>query len=669
MAKTDKQRIEELRSELRRHNYLYYVKAQPEISDVEYDRLMKELEELEERHPELASPDSPTQRVGGEPIEGFTSVDHSVPMLSIDNTYNEGELREFDGRVRRGLDVERVDYVVELKIDGVAVNLRYERGAFTLGATRGDGRTGDDVTANLRTVRPIPLRLRDEDAPEELEVRGEAYIDDATFEEINTYRAANDLAPFANPRNACAGSLKLLDPKLVAARKLKFFAHSFGACRGREFARHGEFLEYCASAGFVVTPHWTRCETIDEVLDYIHEWESRRSELDFATDGIVVKVDRLDWRAQLGFTSKSPRFMIAYKYAPDRAESTVTSIDVQVGKMGTLTPVANLEPVQLAGTTVKRATLHNIDEIRRKDVRVGDRVMVEKAGEIIPQVVEVLKDKRPEDTEPFEMPERCPSCNGPVSRPEGEAATRCTNTRCPAQLKERLRYFAGRGQMDIEGLGVQLVNQLVDAGLVDDIADIYSLTQVQVQGLERMAEKSAKNVLDGIEASKGRGMARLVTALGIPHVGATGARTLAERYPDLDALMKASAEELESIDEIGPVMAQSIADYFANESNREVIERLKAAGVKTDSDVYRESDNTPQVLEGKTIVVTGTLAHYSRDEIKEVIRKHGGKATSSVSKKTDYVLAGESAGSKLQKAEELGVEVIDEDGFRRMIGE
>ncbi len=652
---------------LNRHNYLYYVKDAPEISDTEYDRLMKELERLEQEYPGLQTPDSPTQRVGGQPLEQFESVEHRRPMLSIDNTYNEDELRGFDQRVRKTLEQDVVEYVAELKIDGVAVSLTYEQGVFSLGATRGDGTTGDDITANLRTVIDLPLQLMAEDLPELIEVRGEAYIDDRTFAQVNQRREQAEQPLFANPRNACAGSLKQLDPKKVAERGIRFFAHSYGDCRGRAFQTHSEFLDYCKQVGFRVAPDWKVCRGIDEVLEHVHTWDARRRELPFATDGMVIKVNHLSLYDKLGSTSKSPRWVIAYKFAPDQAESRIVSIDVQVGRTGKLTPVANLEPVELAGTTVKRASLHNADEIERKDIRVGDYVVVEKAGEIIPQVVRVNKDKRPPDTRPYTMPETCPACDQPATRLDDEVALRCTNPACPAQVVERIRFYASRSAMDIEGLGEAVVQQLVEAGLVDDVADLYELEADKIKELDRQGETSAGNLVQAIERSKDRGLARLLTALGIPHVGASAARDLAEHVGSIDALAEADPERLEAVPDIGPVMAESIRAWFDNQANRELVERLKAAGVKAESETAGKQ--VERVLEGKTIVVTGTLEQFSRDEIKDTIRRFGGKATSSVSKKTDYPLVGDSPGSKLDKARKPDVKVIDDSEFKKMIGQ
>lgn len=669
MSKSARTEIEKLREEIRRHDHLYYVKTSPEISDREYDRLYARLRELEAAHPDLVTPDSPTQRVGGRPLEGFTQVRHAVPMLSIDNTYNEAELRQFDERVRKGLGGEPYAYVVDPKIDGVAVSLRYEDGMLALAATRGDGTTGDDITQNARTVRSIPLRLHGRDVPGVLEVRGEVFWPKADFARFNEERAQRGEATFANPRNATAGTLKLLDSRLVAPRGLAFIAHGFGEIEPLNVETQYELFERFERWGIPVNRHRRRLDTIDEMLAFVHEWETKRFDLEYETDGLVAKVDRLDQRDALGATSRAPRWCIAFKYEAERAETKLLSVRFQVGKLGTITPVANLEPVALAGTTVTSASLHNFDQIERLGVRVGDTVLVEKAGEIIPQVVQVVADKRPRDAEPIRPPKKCPSCGGPVARLEGAVALRCENPRCPAQLKERIRYFCGRDQMDIEGAGPALVEQLVDGGLVHDASDLYALAERRddVIALERMAAKSTDNLLAAIEASKTRPLARLLTALNIPLVGASTSDDLAEHFGSLDAIAEADEDALMAVEGIGPEVAASVRHYFSLASTHKLIERLRAAGVNMKQP--KRAVATRQPLAGKTVVVTGTLERRSRKEIQDLIARLGGKAAGSVSSKTDYVVAGADPGSKLAKARELKVPVLTEAQFDELIGD
>lgn len=661
-------RIEELRREIRRHDRLYYVEARPEISDREYDRLFEELKRLEAKFPDLITPDSPTQRVGGEPLEGFRQVRHAVPMLSIDNTYNEQELREFDQRVTRGLGTRNHPYLVDPKIDGVAVSLRYEAGRLVLAATRGDGTVGDDITANARTVRSIPLALDGRGWPDVLEVRGEIYWPRSAFAEYNRARAKAGEPTFANPRNAAAGTLKQLDPRIVAERPLAFLAHGFGQIEPPIAERASAIFDRLAQWGIPVSPHRRVCENIDSVIAYIEEWRTRRFELDYETDGVVIKLDRLDQRDKLGATSRYPRWCIAFKYEAEQAESVIRRIDVQVGKLGTLTPRAVMDPVLLSGTTVQHASLHNFDQVRRLDVRVGDTVVVEKAGEIIPQVVRVIYEKRPRNARPVQPPTRCPVCHGPVRKDEGGVYLRCINPACPAQLKERILFFCGRGQMDIEGVGPALVEQLVDTGLVRDYADLYLLKNKRdkLVKLERMGEKSVENLLRNIEASKTRGLARLLAALNIPHVGGRTAEILAEHFGNIDRLMNASLEELEKIPEIGPVIARSVHDFFHSPAGRRTIERLREVGVRMTQP--RRARAADQPLAGKTIVVTGTLENFSRREVENLIRELGGHPASSVSRNTDFVVAGENPGSKLDRARQLGVEIIDEATFLKRIG-
>lgn len=667
MTKDIKSRIEELRREICRHDRLYYVLNSPEISDQQYDKLFRELKDLEARHPDLITPDSPTQRVSEQPMEGFHPVRHTVPMLSIDNTYNAEELRDFDKRVARGLEGAAYEYVVELKIDGLAVSLRYEHGSLVLGATRGDGRTGDDVTANIRTIRAIPLTLQHNGTvPDVLEVRGEVYMPRTAFTELNTKRIERGEPEFANPRNAAAGSLKLLDARITAKRSLSFFAYSLGQV-SRDFAKnHYEALQKLKALGLPVNPHTELLKDIDAVIDYCNGWADRRNDLDYLIDGMVIKVNRYDQQQTLGYTGRAPRWCISYKFAAEQADTILESIDVQVGKSGILTPVANLKPVKLAGTTVKRASLHNFDILQKLDARPGDTVVIEKAGEIIPQVV-LVKDRTKEHGKSgsVEIPAKCPVCGGPVRRDENGVYIRCITPHCPAQLRERLEYFAGKGQMDIEHLGPALIDQLVDKGLVKNFADIYKLRFDQIVQLERMGDKSAANVMDSIEQSKHRPLWRLIAAFGIRNVGGQSAQILADEFGSLDALMKADPDTLESIDQIGPVMAQSIYEYFHNPENLKVIQQLINAGVKPAPPKAKASS----ALDGMTIVVTGTLEHFTRQEIEQTIKQHGGKTASSVSKKTSFVLAGDNSGSKLDKARQLGVEVIDEAEFLKRIGE
>ncbi|MBX6311582.1 MAG: NAD-dependent DNA ligase LigA [Isosphaeraceae bacterium] len=672
MASQDVEReIRELRAEIERHNRLYYVDAAPEISDKEFDRLMKRLEELEAAHPELITPDSPTQRVGGQPIEGFKTVKHAVPMLSIDNTYSYEELREWDARVHRGLTPgEVVRYDVELKVDGVAVSLRYEQGRLVLGATRGDGFHGDDVTSNLRTVRGIPLTLADEPPPV-LEVRGEVYMTNAELARLNEMRLANEEPPFANPRNATAGSLKLLDPRLCARRRLLFVAHGLGEVRGLEIRSYSETLRLLKHWGIPITPHSAIYDSIDEVIEHARLWESKRNELDFQIDGLVIKVDDLGQRERLGYRSKSPRWAIAYKYEAEQAITKILDIIVQVGKTGKLTPVAELTPVPLAGTTVKRASLHNADEIERKGVRIGDTVVIQKAGEIIPQVVRVEAEARTGDERPFHFPKRCPSCGAPVAREPGEVDYRCTNppSKCPAQLKEAIRWYAHRDAMDIENLGEKLIEQLVDQGLVKSLADLYRLDEATLANLERMGKKSAQNLLAALEASKTRPLDRFLTGLTIRHVGTRSAEILAGRFHTLEALRNAAYEELEAIPGLGPVLAKSIYDFFQNPENQRLIDDLLSVGVAPQPVYASPEANARLPLAGKTFVITGTLPKRSRAEAEMLIKQHGGRVTSSVSKATNYLLVGEDPGSKLDKAKQLGIPTLDEAELERMVGQ
>jgi len=744
---TDAERIDQLRRTLRRHDHLYYVEARPEVSDREYDRLLDELKALEAARPDLVTPDSPTQRVGGEPIEGFTTVEHRTPMLSIDNTYNEAELREFDARVHRAVGDVPVPYLVDPKIDGVAVSLRYERGRLVLAATRGDGRRGDDITANARTIRSIPLTLTGEGWPDELEVRGEIYWPLSAFHRHNAQRAEQGLDTFANPRNGAAGTLKQLDPKIVAARRLAFLAHSLGEMSASVGTTAGAVMARLGQWGVPASAHARLCKDIDEAVAAVEEWLARRGEADYETDGMVVKVDDLALRERLGATSRYPRWCIAYKYEAERAETVLQSVDFQVGRLGTITPVAHFEPVQLAGTTVSNASLHNFDQVARLDVRVGDTILVEKAGEIIPQVVGVLHDRRPPDTQAVESPPACPSCAQPTSRDEGGVYLRCTNPECPAQLRERVRFFAARNQMDIENLGPAIVDQLVDAGLVQHFADLYTLGdhRDELVALERMGEKSTQNLLDAIEASKSRGLDRLLAGLGIRHVGGSVAEDLARSFDSLDDLLAADepairraltkpsvvaerlcewlqaqsepppgitgealaewvrtsgakgldkkkavalAEKFDSAaalaeasvealtyalkEDEDSVIAASVSQFLRSDAGQETIRRLRAVGVDPKAAQSPEpvgrAAGASSALAGMTVVVTGTLEHFTRQAAGDAIKAAGGRPASSVSKKTDFVVVGASPGSKADKARALGVEIIDEEEFRKRLG-
>lgn len=661
-------RVADLRREIDRHNRLYYVEAKPDITDREFDRLLDELRKLEAAHPELASPDSPTQRVGGEPIEGFQTVTHRVPMLSIDNTYNAEELREFDDRVRRTFKGKAVGYVVEPKIDGVAMSLTYENGRLTVGSTRGDGERGDDVTHNLRTIAEIPLRLADDKPPPLFEVRGEVYMTRDELVRVNREREAAGDDPYANPRNLTAGSLKMLDPKQCATRRLRFFGYGLGATEGVKLATHMELLDLLRRYGLPVNPLAVRCGSVDEILAGLDGWTAKRHELPYDIDGLVIKVNDLADREKLGMRSKSPRWAVAYKFAAEQALTKLKAIDVQVGKTGKLTPVARLEPVWLAGTTVSNATLHNAHEIQRKDIRVGDTVLVEKAGEIIPYIVRSEPSARTGAESVFRFPKKCPVCAGRVEPDENGVFYYCTNPSCPAQLKERLRSFASRGAMDIEGLGEAVVDQLVESGLVQSIPDLYQLGLKQIVDLKltgekaarRLGEKNGRTLIEGIAASKNRGLTRVLTGLGIRQVGEHVADLLAQAFEAIDKIADAPVERLAGVAGIGPQRAESIFAFFQSADGEKVIADLKRLGVKL-SEARRKAPAGG--LAGKTVVVTGTLASLGRDEAEALIRKLGGKPSGSVSKKTDMLIAGEKAGSKLEKARALGVKILTEAEF------
>ena len=664
------ERIEELRRQIRHHDRRYYIDAQPEITDYEYDQLVRELQRLEKAHPQYMTPDSPTQRVGGEPLLKFATVEHRLPMLSIDNVYSNEELKEFTARMVRLLGRDRADelnYVAELKIDGVAVAIMYEMGVLKWGATRGDGYRGDDITANLKTIRNIPLRLEHTEKPIPLlEVRGEVHLEDKDFQVLNVEREDHGEPQFANPRNATAGSLKLLDPKLTAKRRLKFIAHSIGYYEGITINSQMDSLNTFQRIGLPVSPHNRLCKNLEEVYRYCEEWKTRKTELPYEVDGIVVKVNSFDLREILGATSKAPRWIAAYKYPPEQAITKIKKIVLNVGKTGTITPVAHLEPVHLSGTTVSRATLHNFEEMERKDIRLNDYVAVQKAGEIIPQVVKVLKEKRTGSEQVFKPPKSCPECGSKVSRYAAGVYLRCHNPLCPAQAKRRIIYFASRDAMDIEGLGPAIIDQLVDKGLLKDYADIYYLKFDDLVGLERMAEKSSRNLVGAIEESKTSDLDRLVCALGIQHVGTHSAEVLAEHFGSIDELAQAKPEELKEIQEVGPVMAGSISKFLSDPHTRAIIKRLKDAGVNTERLRKKERAEGSKIA-GMTFVVTGTLENYSRNEAEDLIKKMGGRVSSSVSKNTDFVLAGESPGSKLDNARKLGIRILSETEFERLI--
>ena len=663
-------RAEKLRREIDRANNAYYVKDAPTLPDAEYDRLFRELQALEEQHPGLATPDSPTRRIGALPAEAFAQVTHPTPMLSLNNAFSEAEVEAFDRRVRDGLKVAGpIEYAAEPKFDGLAVSLTYDKGVFALGATRGDGHTGEDVSANLRTLRSIPLRLNGRNLPDALEVRGEVLMLKRDFQTLNSEQQKKGEKEFVNPRNAAAGALRQLDSRITAGRRLAFFAYGLGRVNGGKIPadRHSHQLEYLESLHFPVARERSVVKGVEGLLDYYRGIGNRRDTLPFEIDGVVYKVDDLALQARLGFVSRAPRFAVAHKYPAQEEITQVLGIDVQVGRTGALTPVARLAPVFVGGVTVTNATLHNEDEVTRKDVRIGDYVIVRRAGDVIPEVVAVVKERRPAGVRPFRMPSKCPVCGSNVERLEDEAVARCTaGLYCPAQRKQALLHFAGRRAMDVEGLGERLVDQLVDQDLVKTPADIYRLDAKNLAGLERMAEKSAANVLDAIEKSKTTTLARFIYALGIRNVGEATARDLARHFGKLEPLTQASEDELQQVPDVGPVVARSIARFFGERHNREVIAQMRSLGV-----TWPESPVTRppvQALVGKTFVLTGTMPHLPRDQAKERIEAKGGKVSGSVSRKTDYVIAGAEPGSKYDKALELGIPVLDEQGLLELLG-
>lgn len=651
-------RIAQLVEQLNEHNYRYAVLNDPAISDREYDALMRELSDLEAQHPNLIQPDSPTQRVTSDLTREFPTVQHQVPMLSLDNTYSEDELRDFEDRIRRELPDEELQYVAELKIDGVALSLIYENGLLTRGVTRGNGTQGEDITPNVKTIRSIPIRLKD--PVPYCEIRGEVYLDHNTFDAINVQREKNEENPFANPRNATSGSLKLQDAQQVAERRLSFFAYSFRS-PNIQLPTHGENLSYLERLGLPVNTNRALCDNIDDILTQAREWEEERQKLEYDIDGIVIKVNSIAQQNKLGATSKSPRWAISFKYSAEQAETVLEDITLQVGRTGVVTPVANLKSVQLAGTTVSRATLHNAEELERKDIRKGDTVILEKGGDVIPKVVRVVTAKRAKDTIAFEFPKNCPVCKSPLIKDESEVAIRCENSQCPAQLKGNIRHFASRTAMDIEGLGIALVEQLVDRKLVRDVGDLYNLKSDDLADLERMAEKSAQNVLDALKNSKQQPFHRVLFALGIRHIGATVARVLSDNFHSIDRLRDIPPEEIAAVHEIGAAIAESIHTYLNIDSNWTIVEKLRAAGIKLESEA--PADTGPKPLDGKTVVVTGTFSRWGRQQAQDLIRTLGGKPTSSVSGKTDLVIAGEKAGSKRTTAEQLGIDILDEEEF------
>ena len=667
MTEQAKERVSWLRREIARHDHLYYVLATPQISDQEYDRLFRELRELEAAHPELDDPTSPTHRVGGAPLDAFTAVTHRVPMLSLDNTYGADDVREFHQRIQKALGPgAKWSYWVDPKVDGVSCNVRYEGGRLVQAATRGDGVTGDDITRNARTLRDLPLRLQGSDVPEVLELRGEVYMPVATFQALNEERRKAGEQEYQNPRNTAAGTLKLLDSKQVAKRGLRFLPHGQGEIVGWTPSTHEELLARCKAWGFRVTDQGRRCESIDEVLELIAAFEATRHDLPYEVDGMVLRVNERALFERLGTTSHHPRGAIAYKYQAEQGLTRVVAVEVRPGKTGQLTPTAILEPVRLAGTTVSRASLHNFEDVARKDIRIGDHVVVEKAGEIIPYVVKALAERRTGEETPIALPTRCPVCEAEVERVAGEVAVYCPNRACPEVLRGQLRHFASRRAMDIEGLGEKLVDQLVEKRLVGSVADLYRLSAERLLGLERMGKKSAQNLLEGIAASKERGLARLLHALTIPHVGETVGKEIAARAKSMETLLglpDAAAFEKEL--KLGPVVGREVFQWFQDPGNRRLVEELAGLGLKTTED--ERQGTTSSALAGKVFVITGTLPRRSREACTAAIEAAGGKVTGSVSKKTDYLVAGEKAGSKLDKAKELGIKVLSEDELDAML--
>ena len=659
-------KILKLREEIRHHDMKYFVENAPEISDQEYDRLYKELRALEKNFPELIMPDSPTQRVSEKPIEGFSHVRHAIPMLSMDNTYSHEELREFDKRVKKNLGKEKYEYVTEFKVDGVSVSLRYENEKLKVGSTRGNGKVGDDVTLNLKTIKSIPLVFSSSKRNVSLlEVRGEVFMTKKWFEKLNKEREKKNEVTFANPRNSSAGSLKLLDPRITKERHLDILVWGIGQHKGVEFKNHDEAVQYLRGIGMKVMPWVKVCKDIEEVIAFCEKWHKKRDDLDYEIDGMVVKVNSLAQQKKLGNTAKSPRWMIAYKFPAEKALTQVLEVKMQVGRTGTITPVAILKPVHVSGTTVSRSTLHNFDEIKRLDLKIKDKVYIEKSGEIIPKILEVVKKERTGKEKTIKIPVKCPSCGSLLSRKKGEVALRCDNVSCQALIKQTILHFASRNAMDIEGLGVSLIDRFVDEGMIKDYADLYYIKFEDIRKLERFEEKSTQNIITAIEKSKSKDLNRLIFALGIRHVGEKAGWILATRFSSLENLAEQSVEGLTSINEIGPVMAEEIVSFFGNKKNIEVMKKLKEAGVKT----KMQKSTKKEVLNGKTFVVTGMLKNYTRQGIEELIRKLGGNASSAVSNNTDFLIAGEGPGSKFKRAKKLGIKILNEENFKKMIGE
>ncbi len=659
-----KKRVEKLREEIEYHNYRYYILDQPEIPDAQYDRLMRELEKVEGEHPELRTPNSPTQRVGAPPLEEFEIVRHSIPMLSLANAFDESEARDFDKRVKKFLgSSSEIVYVAEPKLDGLAVELVYERGQFIVGSTRGDGVNGENITQNLRTIKTIPLQLirKEIPVPERLEVRGEVIIQLDKFKALNRKREEMGEPPFANPRNAAAGSVRQLDSKITAERPLEIYCYGLGEIRGWTFKTHWEILQTFPKWGLRTNPHIQKCQNIDEVLEYYHDMNEKREKLPYEIDGIVIKVDRLDLQTRLGEISRSPRWALAFKFQPKQETTKILGIVVQVGRTGALTPVAVMEPVQVGGVEVSRATLHNQDEIDRKDVRIGDTVIIQRAGDVIPEVVQVITSKRTGSEKKFKMPSKCPVCGAEVVREE--AIHRCIGLDCSAQLKGRIKHFASKRAMDIDGLGVKLIDQLVEKGLVKDVADIYYIKKDQLIALERMADKSAQNIIDAIEKSKTKPLSKFLYSLGIRHVGETTAEDLARHFPRLDDFFNLSEEGLMEVEGIGPEVAASVVQFFRDKKNKESIDRLKKAGVKVIEPKAKEKGK----LAGKVFVFTGAFQGFERDEARNIVESLGGMTASSISKKVDFVVVGEDPGSKFDKAKELGIKILTEAEFKKMI--
>lgn len=666
-AKATKE-AEKLREEIRRHEYLYYVEDNPEISDAAFDRLMSRLKEIEAAHPELRTPDSPTVRVGGAPREGFQTVQHERPMLSLDNAFSYDALRDWDRRVREAAGKKDIEYICEHKFDGLSISLHYADGVFIRGVTRGDGRTGEDVTPNVKTIRSVPLRvdpaaLKKVKLGPNFEVRGEIMMPADSFEELNRQQAETGGKIFANPRNAAAGAVRVLDPTITAQRKLDFFAY-YIYIEGKEpFAKHSDALEALKVLRFRASTDWELCNGIEEVIEYCTKWDAKREKLPYEVDGVVIKVNSTGLQNELGFTSKAPRWAIAFKYPAHQETTLVRNIFVNVGRTGTLTPVADLEPVQVGGVTVSRSTLHNMDEVERLGIQIGDTVLVERAGEVIPHVLKVVKEGR--DRKPFRMPKECPVCGSKIHKVEGEVAYRCLNSACPAKRRESLLHFASRHAMDVDGLGEKIVDQLVEKNLVKDVADLYALKIADLVELERMGEKSAQNLIDEIAGSKKAGLQRLIYALGIPFVGERTAELLAGRFSSIEELAQATEQELYEVEEVGPKVASGILEFFSEPANRNVVKKLDKLGVRPTVEKRAVRGNK---LAGKTFVFTGGLANRTREEAGQLVQQHGGKVSSSVSKKTDYVVTGTDPGSKYDKAKSLGVTILDESEFEKLIG-